>query len=376
MKIDMHYYAVYVLARTAGLNRDTALNLAYASEYVDDSIRTEVKDHAGGARLVSETTAHHPSQGANLDREEQRQVWLPFHFLPGNEGTDFYQRLTCRKESALLNDTLEHHLEQSGAPWAVELVGVAAHVLADAHSHWGFSGVSSPYNCVHNHSLDFSVGSARAKDYLEEMKTSFEERFGNESEGITVFAGVAGSVAETATAGLGHAGALTYPDLPYLRWKFNYQNDPGNMEPRERDNPGCFIESTQKLHSLFSRFAAKRPNLTENAAQMEYEDIKPAVAAIIVTEGKPDDHCAMWQDLMAKLANDRNLVEAAGGEPAGKPIRKYQQKLWDGARDGFSGFARPADIVDQPVYRFYQAASFHRNYVLRELLPGYGLMLC
>ena len=37
MKIDAHYYAVLAFARAIGFNKDSAYQVAYASQFVDDA---------------------------------------------------------------------------------------------------------------------------------------------------------------------------------------------------------------------------------------------------------------------------------------------------------------------------------------------------
>src|ERR1700730_9935352 len=98
MDIDMHYYGTYALARAAGLTADAAVSIATAAEFVDDSTETEVIVHPQGARFRGEATAHHPTALVPInDLDDQINVWVPFHFLPGNVGKTLSQRLMCAK---------------------------------------------------------------------------------------------------------------------------------------------------------------------------------------------------------------------------------------------------------------------------------------
>jgi hypothetical protein len=128
---------------------DVAHRIATAAEFVDDSTETEVIVHPDGARFRGESTAHHPSDLKPInDLDDQPQVWVPFHFLPGAEGATQSQRLVCRKNSRLAQDMVAHHLEWADRTFAVELFGIAAHVYADTFAHYGFSGISSRLNRV------------------------------------------------------------------------------------------------------------------------------------------------------------------------------------------------------------------------------------
>jgi hypothetical protein len=82
----------------------------------------------------------------------------------------------------------------------------------------------------------------------------------------------------------------------------------------------------------------------------------------------------MWQDW---FRNGR-LHPSVHGEK----IPPYDQERWDADRDGFSNYLltlrarneKPSPVALN-VYRFYQAASYHRHYVLRELLPAHGIVV-
>ncbi|PQP33756.1 hypothetical protein C6A37_11295, partial [Desulfobacteraceae bacterium SEEP-SAG9] len=101
-------------------------------------------------------TAHHVSNIiTNRDPEDQRQVWVPFHFLPGNEGNSFSERLLCGEDSKIARDMVSHHLNYAKHDVGVYLIGIATHVYADTFSHFGFSGVGSRRNKVDNRSFEF-----------------------------------------------------------------------------------------------------------------------------------------------------------------------------------------------------------------------------
>ena len=87
MQKDMHYFGVYALARAAGMRDDAAEIVATASEYVDDAIWDKEVFLEDGRSILAELTAHKLLNLKNADAEDQRKVWLPFHFLPGGRGS-------------------------------------------------------------------------------------------------------------------------------------------------------------------------------------------------------------------------------------------------------------------------------------------------
>ena len=148
MQIDMHYYGTYAMARAAGITRDAAKIIATAAQFVDDNASKESIEFRDGGRLDAEATAHHSVDRKNIDLEDQRKIWVPFHFLPGNSGRTYSERLVCQKgnESEIAQKMIAHSLSLADRPYALPLMGITAHVLADTFSHYGFSGISSRVN--------------------------------------------------------------------------------------------------------------------------------------------------------------------------------------------------------------------------------------
>ena len=140
MQLDMHYYGTFCLARAAGLRLDVAQTIATAAQFVDDNTATTHLSFEDGAEVYAEATAHHAADLSNLSDEDQRKVWIPFHFLPGNEGVGYTEQLKCRMDSEIAREMVKHHLGLRNASYASELMGIAAHVYADTFSHYGFSG--------------------------------------------------------------------------------------------------------------------------------------------------------------------------------------------------------------------------------------------
>ena len=379
MQLDMHYYGVYVLARLAGLGGDTARVIAYASQYVDDAVEDVVESHASGAMVVAVETAHLVLEGENFSLRSQREVWVPFHFLPGNLGHSFHERLVCRKDSALAQAMLRYHLGHAGAEFAPHLVGVAAHVYADSFSHHGFSGVSSPLNRIRQKSLREYTTDEGIREYIKEKRHSFREKYGRGRRRRDLFPGwghleavLGGWLAEEAAqvlshGALGHAAAYTYPDRPYLRWRFRYEYQSSQARPQVRDNPADFLEACQKLHAWFTAFARRRPELQDPAARREFGGISGAVAEVLALEGTQEERILAWEEALGMGELNPKLK--------GEDIPPYRREDWDHLRRSFPDHQQPEDIVDSEVYRFYQAAGLHREYVLHKLLPAAGLVV-
>jgi hypothetical protein len=127
------------------------------------------------------------------------------------------------------------------------------------------------------------------------------------------------------------------------------------------------LEACQKLHAFFGAFARRRSELQEPGARREFGQVSGAVAAVLALEGKKEDRIQAWQEALGSGDLNPKL--------AGEEIPEYQREHWDGQRRSFPDHQQPEDIVEAEVYRFYQAAGLHREYVLHKLLPEAGLVV-
>ena len=264
MQIDMHYYGVYALARLAGLKPGAAKTIAMASQYVDDSVDNDTLDHESGGKLIPVATAHHTGNIRNVDRDDQRYIWVSFHFFPGNEGEAFTERLVCRKNSEPARAMRDHHLSQTNKPFALELMGIAAHVYADTFAHFGFSGVSSRRNKVVSDDITIFDVSDETREYWKKEKPKFFRKYGKRG-GLwknikrTLFS----SGAEFFSGALGHGAVLTFPDQPYLHWHFEYEEQGGEYSDRpgqayNRFNQDYYLDACRVLYDMFKAFGGPR----------------------------------------------------------------------------------------------------------------------
>ena len=375
MQIDMHYYATYALARAGGFTSGDSQIIATASQFVDDNAGTWEDAEtlfSDGARLDVEPTAHHTAHWTNwtagVAAHHQRRVWVPFHFLPGGEGTSYLTRMTCRKDSEIAREMVEHHLGLHTKPYYLALLGIMAHVYADTFSHYGFSGVASEENQIRDDSLRIVNEREFSREILDHIATkrdSFLANYSREAKGLkSLVTEFMSDLADTTTGGLGHAGVLTYPDRPYLVWEFEYeqQHERGRRGRKHRDNPATFHEGCRALHAAFSRAQPSRGWTKESPRR--WRDISEEIREVIEAPGECDARVEHWQALMSS-----GTITGLEDER----IPEYDGERWNDQRAALGG--RPSeDAFDEPVYRFYQAAALHRIYVLRDLLPEHGIV--
>jgi hypothetical protein len=347
MQTDMHYYATYSLARAAGFRNDIAKAIATAAEYVDDSDRLDVTT-TDGFHIVAEPTAHHPTNMKdNTDPTDQKRTWVPFHFVPGNEGSTLEEKLLCRTDSAIARAVVENALNNLDKEFGVLLLGILAHAYVDTFSHYGFSGISSRHNEIDPASVETRC-SKTTEQSLETRWSKFFARYA-----IGPFA--------NSLVKLGHGAVATYPDQPFLIWEFMY------TDPRRpsgvRENPKTFLAGCRSLHNVFVRARAKfNGDHDDNSAFREFKDIETAIKAILAVEGDADARTEAWQTAMQSGFISRTK----------EAIPEY-----DSSR--FTNDLQRLDKEDEKfakrsvVFAFLQAAAFYRDYILNDLLPKNGI---
>ncbi len=359
----MHYYGTYAMARAAGLESKHAKVIAYAAQYVDESTDNVTLEHPDGGMFQNIATAHTNSevianQAAN--QTEQRNVWVPFHFYPGNEGGSLSKKLLCVKDSLLAQEMVSNHIDHALSvkeEYGAALMGIMAHVYSDTFSHYGFSGVSSRENKVDADSFILDVKDPDAKAYIMNKFNTFIEKY-TPTFITDNYRKLASSGAEVMSAALGHGAVGTYPDRPFLKWEFIYEQN--SVSSGIRNNLETFLEACEKLHAAFSLFASKA-NLSVNPVQ--FSDIKEKIIYILSLEANEERRTEEWIKAIVNgdlfQVNDEALV--------------FEKSEWESQKEAFNELRSSSEIISSDVYRFQQAAIYHRDYTLKQLLPKYGI---
>ncbi len=240
MQADFHYYVVRVIAEKAGFKPEEAQLIAYASQYVDDAT-----DHKPlkipFPKLVIDSprfkdglfdpicTAHKGLQMVeDFKISVQEKIYLSFHFIPpepffNQKNYSFIVKpnsLLVRKlmkfaQRFLLRDWNERNLIR---------LGIATHSFLDTWSHSEFSG---RYSTQENDISEIKIFDGKHYKKINPFKQFFNNLLPS----------------------VGHAEAMEYPDLPFLKWSFTRDSQP-NMEI-VKNNPELFLEASEKLFNLF-----------------------------------------------------------------------------------------------------------------------------
>ncbi len=342
MQIDMHYYGTYAMARAAGIPQIEANIIAYAAQFVDDSTRYDSEEHDDKGLLFGITTAHHPAQVLVRNSkdhlsgfEEQRKIWIPFHFFPGGKGETFEEKIICTMDSDIVNQMLDNHLRLAlEKPYGLELLGLSAHVYQDTFAHYDFSGLSSEYNDVRQDTIKTVPNDENWFEAAKNKLTGFLAQFGSNS--------------------LGHGGGATLPDEPFLNWTCEFElNRPGNGSTSYRENQKTFLLSLEKLYNFFVKYAKQKYT---NSEQVPFDTIKDELKELIAFKGDKTERCNKW----------RNAPVCVG-------VFEYDPEAWENQKKIFHKLKSSSEGISHNIYRFHQAAAYHRYYVLKDLLPEHGI---
>jgi len=302
-------------------------------------------------------------RNAAADHTEQRHVWVPFHFFPGNEGDTLSEKLICGKDSALAQEMVKNHIRHAVSvknEYGLTLMGVMAHVYADTFAHYGFSGVSSRNNEVDGESFELVVKDPKVKAYIMNKFSSFLTKY-SPSFIIRNYRNIASEGANAVTGALGHGGVGTYPDRPFLKWRFNYKKN--NKDSGWRDNPATFMEACEKLHAAFNEYAEKA-GITNNP--VSFESIRSKVDTILRVEANKKGRNDAW----IKAINNNELFEKEDDEAL-----HFSKDDWEQQKNDFKSLENSHEMTEKEVYQFHQAAIYHRDYTLKNLLPKHGIVV-
>ncbi|MBW1678445.1 MAG: hypothetical protein JRJ79_18110, partial [Deltaproteobacteria bacterium] len=221
-------------------------------------------------------------------------------------------------------------------------------------------GFAHPWNRVKGDSIEASdTHSSSILQYLQAKFEDFKTRFASDFAEIIP---------------VGHGAVGTYPDRPYVKWRFEYETgnpayrggryDPGDTD---RDNVVHFLEGCKGLYDFFFEFSQANPDIQDSilsrrsGAKTEgpraWDEISSDVETILRKEGPKDERIMAWKGAISSglfcrvTSIDREI--------------EYEKDLW-----------QPGKMEKEPdTHRFFRAAWKHRHYVLHELLPEIGILV-
>ncbi|MEK2690661.1 DUF6765 family protein [Bdellovibrio sp. GT3] len=263
MQIDFHLGVTYVLARMSGFSPYEANTIASSSQYVDDAVNSGTIFFENRSVYEFRASAHKMLDYRNFKELANHHVWIPFHFIPGNEVRDqgidsLAQKLVCRPNSKIAQDVVHSCVTNFNKPFGYHLLGVTTHAFVDTWAHQGFAGITHELNKVSEiydgeGALDADMMNYRKKFY---RRNPFRRMY---DWVLSFFVGEYNPI--------GHGTVLSYPDLPYLRW--SYQDWQGRTI--QRDNPSDYM---QAIHHVLAFYQEVRKTHGLPVVKIFDEDLK------------------------------------------------------------------------------------------------------
>ncbi|MBC3918252.1 hypothetical protein H8L32_12245 [Undibacterium sp. CY18W] len=363
MQIDFHHAVTYIVARLADFSHEEAQIVAYSAQYVDDATNDGYIEFDTGALYSRIASAHKMLDYKNFNDLANHHAWIPFHFLPGNNGLPagqgddlgFIQRIICKPNSYVARDMVAECIQRKTDRNALHRLGITMHVYADTWAHQGFVGVEDAINRAsqltskHAEHTSDSMGDS-IKDYFSHLFDHAKGEF------------VAGALP------LGHGAVLSYPDRPYLNWA--YTNGAGEVV--NRDNPKDFLEAADHMCIAMKSFRAGDASLSATGLTPEDKDkIDKLIRGTINEDG--DIRHATWLKAIRKAHFSFGKIDLTY-VPKGLNSWKHAALGTTEAKDtGNEDFIYNPNFLDSDWKKFHDALQMHRLYVVQELLPKYGI---
>lgn len=355
MQKDMHFAGTYIVARAAGFDHAEASTVANAAQYVDDATHSGFVRFTSGALFQRTATCHALADPDNLNALQNHLAWLPFHFLPGNEGESDADRLVCRQNSVIAREMVAACVAAAAAPQGLHRLGITAHVLADTFAHKGFAGIIHHVNVAEELTGDDPVVHESILTQTQNLLSRLTARF-----------------SDVRVCMLGHGLVHAYPDLPWLSW--SYRNGAG--QTIHRDNPTDFIDALNALLDLFLRWRKARGDSPASPALSATLTSTLADRLRSTRDEDGDTRCSRWINALA-----------AGEVPGIPPVEvRYDAKEWRSialeteetfagatSLEGILAIDCPSGFLRSDWKLFHDAAKDHRYQVTQVILPRHNL---
>lgn len=356
MNIDFHYGVTYAVCRLAGLDKQQALVVAHSCQYVDDATTKGLLTFEGGETFERFASAHAMLDYNNAINDENRVVWVPFHFLPGGEGQTLEDKAVCKPDSPIARDMVRRAIERQGAENALHRLGVTLHTYIDTWAHQGFSGIVSDQN-----RLISLEGDDHDHDTWMDTLKSYVVKAGH----------IVGANTVSTVSGLGHGAALHFPDMPWANWSYTNAKNVKVV----RNNLPDFIAAMDMACKAVQGFIHNNKDYTSEAGLSR--DAKAALQAVVA--GNCDHDPEVRLKVFAAAVVDGKIpgIQEVIPEYIAKGEGSWKHKA-TGIADVADGDKKPkwtAAFESSDYRKFHDAVKEHRFVVTQKILPSFNLRL-
>ena len=370
MKIDAHYYAVLAFARACGFNKESAYQMAYASQFVDDAkinLMTIEDDPGADVKhdvfngkhmFLNMATCHSYTRLETFNYDAMINNTCAFHFVPGCEGKNFPEKLRCKEESEVIKNILNKALEE---PDPIKM-GIVLHAYADTFSHQDFSGLLSKVN---------DIQGCRNKSNLPNDWKDIAYKIGK----FFVRQDLMDKLLDKGLPAYGHGQAALFPDLPYLTWA--YENDISTKfsstpkDEKKIENRQRFKRAFEKIKIHLEAFLEKYSEFRDLGEKLQRFDV---LFDTLTEENNTRNRIEDWKNLMVKneLFKKEELFEKKVLFKKNDAIYDYNENRW--LKEAFANFDEKKfhertvrdveldkDFTNSNWYKYYLAVEWYKD---------------
>jgi len=358
MKIDAHYYALLAFCRACGFKKESAHKVAYASQFVDDARINHIVIAGNPGRdliqcdnidnqpsFFNMATCHSYTRMKTFNIEAMINNTCAFHFVPGCRGPNFAKKLRCSEESSVITDILREALEEDD----LIKLGIVLHAYADTFSHQGFSGILSKVNDIKECKTLSRLPWTWSDKFARVFKWSVKDKFDK--------------LLDSAIPAYGHGQAMEYPDLPFLRWSYEYdysdQFSTAYKSSGEIDNMARYERAFQKIKGYLEDYLSRHREYRDGGISFQKFDI---LFDTLLLEKTDRERVKNWQ----------KTIVAQGLFAEEDPACAYDENGW--LREAFANFEEEKfnqRKVDRAVttanfsasnwYKYYLAVKWYKE---------------
>lgn len=356
MQRDAHYYAVLALARACGFNKESALVIAYASQFVDDakinlmylSNSSDLIEHdliENRPAFFNMATCHAYFRIKTFNYEAMINNTCAFHFVPGCKGENFTKKLRCTEESPVILDILDDVFFEDD----LIKLGIILHPFADSYTHQGFSGMLSKVNDIKNCNAITKAYLGLVDKILEVFEQFNQEKYDKYFDRIM--------------PAYGHGQAREYPDLPNLGWSYEYDYSDefnGSYKNVVIDNKNRFERAFNSIRKHLENYLLKHPQYLDSNLRFGNFD---SLMDTLVSEGNQKKRENNWKRLLIEqgLFNNDDLDSLIYEDDKWlkEAFSNYDRNVFDDRQ--VAGEVQLADnFLNSNWYHFYLAVKWYK----------------
>lgn len=338
------------------MQRDIAVKLAYASRHVDDARVNHIELSGklpdikhdliqGKPAFYDMATSHSYLLVKSFNYDLMINNTCTFHFVPGCFGNTFAKKMRCKADNTVINKILnEAKLEKDPIKF-----GVSLHPYADSFSHQGFSGLMSKVNDIQNIRLFSNYYKLLPFKILiiihKLLRRDFDKYF------------------DKVVPAYGHGQALSYPDLPYLKWSYDYDDSDEFSEDYQTTgliyNPDRYFQAFSRMREHIESYLDYHPEYRDKS--VNFTDFASLYALVVQREAN-----------ITRRRNWRKLLVAKGLLAAKDPALWYDEFDW--LKEAFPNIS-PKKFKQRSInkvelnsgfpqtnwYQFYQAVKWYKE---------------